>query len=73
MPQGQGGEQLHQWRMLRIQVKITVLPGHIAGVDVVVLIPRERILMNGKSELNPKNGDQNHNVEDRSFVAAWDG
>jgi hypothetical protein len=59
--------------MLRIQVKITVLPAHLAGVDVVVLIPHERILMNGKGELNPKNGAQNHNAEDRPFAAAWDG
>ena len=44
--------------MLETQAEITVLLGHIARVDVVVLIPRERIAMSGKRELYPKNGNQ---------------
>jgi len=53
-----GSFQFHQRRMLETQAEITVLLGHIARVDVVVLIPRERIAMSGRRELYPKNGNQ---------------
>ena len=56
--------------MLETQAEITVLLGHIARVDVVVLIPRERIAMSGKRELYPKNGNQKHNAGNHPGSAA---
>jgi len=61
MQKRQRGNQLHERRMFGIQAEIAVLPGHIARVDVLVLIPRERIAMNGKREWYPKNGHPKHN------------
>jgi hypothetical protein len=39
-------------------------------VGAVVLIPRERIAMNGKRELYPKNGNQKHNAGNHPGSAA---
>jgi hypothetical protein len=70
MQKRQRGDQLHQWQVLGIQAEIAMLPGHIAGVDVVVFIPRERIAMNGKRELQPENSNQKNNAGDHPGAAA---
>ena len=47
----QGCHELDQRRMLRVEAVLAVLPVHVAGIDVIALIPTGRFLPCGQADL----------------------
>ena len=60
--QRQRRHQLHQRRMLRVQAVFAVLPVHVAGIDVVALVPAGRLLPSRQPDLN----NHHHQQEEHS-------
>ncbi len=56
--QRDGSQHLHQRRVFRIQPEIGMLPGHVAGVDVIVLVPRDRVLPHGQGKLQKQHDEE---------------
>src|ERR1039458_3891308 len=55
--------------MLWVQAEVGVLPGHVAGVDVVVLVPGDGVSADGESKLKKKDSEKNGNAQGDPWTA----
>src|SRR5262249_25552609 len=63
-----GGQQLHQRRVLRVEAEVALRERAVGGVDVVALVPPQRLARGRKRELEGQRGQEEDGGEDGPAV-----